>query len=243
MSHGSKEIPKKLLKVLELAAFRKLNDLKDPTHFGDELEIYGSPSMQFRIVKDRGQWSIEVGPADLSGEWYDLQDVLSAAGANEEISSFDLDSLAETFCENFPKIQEFFADYASNREAIKLAAETRAGELMSEIFPRFQNGKRTAEGESKHRRPLNKVQLVKAVQKQLGSQTTKAEAERAVTAVINAVKVGVKRDKIVQLVGFGTFKVVERKARKGINPRTLEQIRILKSKTVKFVPSKDFKSK
>ena len=61
--------------------------------------------------------------------------------------------------------------------------------------------------------------------------------------IINAVKVGVKKDKVVQLVGFGTFKVVERKARKGINQKTLQQIRIPKSKTVKFVPGKDFKSK
>jgi DNA-binding protein HU-beta len=90
--------------------------------------------------------------------------------------------------------------------------------------------------------PSTKLSWSKLSKKQLGSQTTKAEAERAVTAVINAVKVGVKRDKIVQLVGFGTFKVVERKARKGINPRTLKQIRIPKSKTVKFVPGKDFKS-
>jgi len=81
---------------------------------------------------------------------------------------------------------------------------------------------------------MNKVELVEAVQKQLGGETSKAEAERAVTAVINAVKVGVKKD---------TFKVVERKARKGVNPKTLQQIRIPKSKTVKFVPGKDFKSK
>jgi DNA-binding protein HU-beta len=58
-----------------------------------------------------------------------------------------------------------------------------------------------------------------------------------------AIKVGVKKAKMVQLVGFGTFKVVERKARKGVNPKTLQQIRIPKSKTVKFAPGKDFKSK
>jgi len=63
---------------------------------------------------------------------------------------------------------------------------------------------------------MNKVELVEAVQKQLGGETSKAEVERAVTAVINAVKVGVKKDKIVQLVGFGTFKVVERKPAKGL---------------------------
>jgi len=82
-----------------------------------------------------------------------------------------------------------------------------------------------------------------AVQKQLGKDTSKAEAERAVTAVINTIKAGVKKAKMVQLVGFGTFKVVERKARKGFNPKTRQQIRIPKSKTVKFSPGKDFKSK
>jgi len=90
---------------------------------------------------------------------------------------------------------------------------------------------------------LNRVELVEAVQKQLGKDTSKAEAERAVTAVINTIKAGVKKAKMLQLVGFGTFKVVERKARKGVNPKTLRQIRIPKSKTVKFAPGKDFKSK
>ena len=90
---------------------------------------------------------------------------------------------------------------------------------------------------------MNKVALVESVQKQLGGQTSKADAERAVTAVIHAIKTGVKKDKMVQLVGFGTFKVVERKARKGVNPKTLQQIRIPRSKTVKFVAGKDFKAR
>jgi DNA-binding protein HU-beta len=60
--------------------------------------------------------------------------------------------------------------------------------------------------------------------------------------VINAVKVGVKKKKIVKLAGFGTFKVVERKARKIVNPKTHQKISTPKSKTVKFVPSKDLKS-
>jgi DNA-binding protein HU-beta len=97
--------------------------------------------------------------------------------------------------------------------------------------------------EGRHLHSMNKVELVESVKKQLGSEISKAEAEKAVTAVINAIKAGVKKDKIVQLVGFGTFKVVERKARKGVNPKTLQQIKIPKSKTVKFVAGKDFKTK
>jgi len=89
---------------------------------------------------------------------------------------------------------------------------------------------------------MNKVQLVEAVQKSLGKEATKAEAERAVNAVIEGIKLGVKKSKAVQLVGFGTFKVANRKARTGINPKTGEKIKIKASKTVKFSVGKAFKS-
>jgi len=239
MSADLKEVPAKLLHVLLRGGFRKLNSLEVPTHFGNELEIFGSPSMQLRLIKDRGQWSIELGPADLSGEWYDLQDVLSVAGSSEETPSFDLDALAQTLTENFPKIREIFENFFQHHEALKHAAETRSSALMDEIF---SGSKRTTEQGPKHRRSTGTASLVEAVQKELGSETSKAEAERAVTAVINAVKVGVKRKKMVKLVGFGTFKVVETKARKVVNPKTLRIIRIPKSKTVEFVPSKAFES-
>ena len=88
---------------------------------------------------------------------------------------------------------------------------------------------------------MNKAELVEAVQKSLSS--SKADAERAVAAVIDSVKGGLKRGKPVQLIGFGTFKVVNRKARLGINPKTGEKIKIKASKTVKFSVGKDLKSK
>lgn len=87
----------------------------------------------------------------------------------------------------------------------------------------------------------NKVAIVEAVQKALGKETSKAEAERAVNAVIDAIKIGVKKTKTVQLIGFGTFKVASRKARTGVNPKTGEKIKIKASKTVKFVAGKAFK--
>lgn len=86
---------------------------------------------------------------------------------------------------------------------------------------------------------MNKVELVSSVQKTLGS--SKADAERAVNAVIDGIKAGVKKSKIVQLIGFGTFKVASRKARTGVNPKTGEKIKIKASKTVKFVTGKSFK--
>ncbi len=89
---------------------------------------------------------------------------------------------------------------------------------------------------------MNKSELVQEVQKSLGDETSKAGAERAVDSVLEAIKKGVKKDKSVQLVGFGTFSVAKRAARKGINPRTKEQISIKASKTVKFKPGAALKS-
>ncbi len=89
--------------------------------------------------------------------------------------------------------------------------------------------------------PMNKAELVGAVQKSLSS--SKAEAERATGAVIDAIKSGLKKGKPVQLIGFGTFKVVNRKARMGINPKTGQPLKIKASKTVKFSVGKDLKSK
>lgn len=85
----------------------------------------------------------------------------------------------------------------------------------------------------------NKIELIASVQKTLG--TSKADAERAVNAVIDGIKIGVKKSKSVQLIGFGTFKVASRKARTGVNPKTGEKIKIKASKTVKFVAGKSFK--
>lgn len=87
---------------------------------------------------------------------------------------------------------------------------------------------------------MNKVELVTAVQKSLDS--SKADAERAVNAVINGIKQGVKKTKNVQLIGFGTFKVGNRKARTGVNPKTGQKIKIKACKVIKFSAGKAFKS-
>jgi DNA-binding protein HU-beta len=81
---------------------------------------------------------------------------------------------------------------------------------------------------------MNKAELVDVVQKQLGSATSKAAAERAVDAVLAAVKRGLRRDKEVQLVGFGSFALAVRPARRGFNPHTRQPMRIPAVKTVRF---------
>ena len=86
---------------------------------------------------------------------------------------------------------------------------------------------------------MNKAELVAAVQTNLGD--SKASADRAVNAVIDAIKTGVKNDSTVQVVGFGTFSIRNRAARMGRNPQTGEAIQIAASKSVAFKPSKNFK--
>lgn len=88
---------------------------------------------------------------------------------------------------------------------------------------------------------MNKAELVEDVQKGLGGETSKAAAERAVDAVIASIMKGVKKDKVVQLIGFGTFEVVKRAARQGVNPQTGEKIKIKASKSVKFKPGAKLK--
>lgn len=83
---------------------------------------------------------------------------------------------------------------------------------------------------------MNKSELVAETQEALGGDTTKAAAERAVDAVLDAIKKGIQEDEVVQLIGFGTFSVATREARMGVNPRTKEKIPIPASKTVKFKP-------
>ncbi len=86
---------------------------------------------------------------------------------------------------------------------------------------------------------MNKQDLVEAVAKEL--DTSKAQGGRAVNAVLSGISKGLRRDKNVQLIGFGTFLVRRRKARKGRNPQTGETINIKASKTVGFKAGQKFK--
>ncbi len=81
---------------------------------------------------------------------------------------------------------------------------------------------------------MNKGDLVGEVAKVL---KTKKDAQAAVDRVIFAITNSLKKGESVRLVGFGTFKVDKRKARKGRHPRTGEPIKIKAKKVPKFVAS------
>ena len=85
---------------------------------------------------------------------------------------------------------------------------------------------------------MNKEDLVNEVAK---AMNTKKEAQAAVDCVFSTITKALKKKDTVTLVGFGTFKVNRRKARKGRNPQTGEEIKIKAKNVPKFVPGKALK--
>jgi nucleoid DNA-binding protein len=85
---------------------------------------------------------------------------------------------------------------------------------------------------------MNKADLVNEVANVV---STKTEAEAAVDCVLESIINTLKNGDVVTLAGFGSFKVVNRKARTGRNPQTGAEIQISASNAPKFVPGKAFK--
>lgn len=86
---------------------------------------------------------------------------------------------------------------------------------------------------------MNKSELVEAIAKK--ADISKAAAGRALDATIAAIKLSLKKNNDVTLVGFGTFSVSKRAARAGRNPRTGDVIKIKAAKVPKFRPGKALK--
>ena len=85
---------------------------------------------------------------------------------------------------------------------------------------------------------MNKGDLVNEVSKVV---KTKKDAQEVVDCVLSSITKALEKGDSVSLVGFGTFKVVARKARKGRNPQTGAEIDIAASKAPKFVAGKTLK--
>ncbi len=85
---------------------------------------------------------------------------------------------------------------------------------------------------------MNKGDIINEVSRGL---KTKKDAQTAVDCVLSSITKALENGDSVSLTGFGTFKVAERKARKGRNPQTGEEIDIAASKVPKFVAGKALK--
>ena len=86
---------------------------------------------------------------------------------------------------------------------------------------------------------MNKTELIDAIAKKSG--LSKKDSEKALVAFTEEVGKALKKGDKVQLVGFGTFEVSKRAARKGKNPQTGEEIKIPASKAPKFKAGKALK--
>ena len=86
---------------------------------------------------------------------------------------------------------------------------------------------------------MNKSDLIAAIAAKTGN--TKKDAEATLNAFINVVEATLVKGDKVQLVGFGSFEVRKRAARKGRNPQTKEEIKIPASKAPVFKAGKALK--
>ncbi len=86
---------------------------------------------------------------------------------------------------------------------------------------------------------MNKAELIAKIAEE--SKLTKKAAETALDAFVTSVETALAKGDKVQLVGFGTFEVRERAARKGRNPQTKEEIKIPASKAPVFKAGKALK--
>ena len=86
---------------------------------------------------------------------------------------------------------------------------------------------------------MNKAELIAKIAEE--SKLTKKAAEAALDAFVVSVEGALKNGEKVQLVGFGTFEVRERAARKGRNPQTKAEIKIPASKAPVFKAGKALK--
>ena len=86
---------------------------------------------------------------------------------------------------------------------------------------------------------MNKTELIEAIAKE--ASLSKKDAEAALNAYTSVVSKTLKKGDKITLVGFGTFEVRKRAARKGKNPQTGEAIKIKAAKVPAFKPGKGLK--
>jgi len=88
---------------------------------------------------------------------------------------------------------------------------------------------------------MNKAELISEVSNKTG--LTKKETGNVIDVVTNTIKKALSKGEKVALVGFGTFRILQRKARRGRNPQTGEEMQIPAKKVPKFRAGKGLREK
>lgn len=86
---------------------------------------------------------------------------------------------------------------------------------------------------------MNKTELINEMAEKSG--LTKKDSEKALSALLESIEEALGKNDKVQLIGFGSFEVKQRAARKGRNPQTMEEIDIPETKVPAFKAGKDLK--
>jgi DNA-binding protein HU-beta len=86
---------------------------------------------------------------------------------------------------------------------------------------------------------MNKADLVKTIAQK--ADLNQATAQKALETMLDTFKATLKKGDKIQLIGFGSFEVAKRAARKGVNPQTKKTISIPAKKVVKFKAGKELK--
>jgi len=88
---------------------------------------------------------------------------------------------------------------------------------------------------------MNKAELISEVSRKVG--ITKKDAGNVIDVIVEAITNTLSKGERVTLVGFGTFQVMKRKARRGVNPQTRKAITIPAKKVPKFKAGKSLREK
>ena len=86
---------------------------------------------------------------------------------------------------------------------------------------------------------MNKAKLIEQMSKH--TKLPKSDCKRALESVVKVIGQSLKGGKSVVLTGFGTFSVIKRKSRTGVNPATGKKMTIAAKKVAKFKPGKALK--
>jgi DNA-binding protein HU-beta len=128
--------------------------------------------------------------------------------------------------QGFPGVSTTFEAYKISRQGLDVGGLFKL-KITHRLLPNLWSAR------------MNKSDLVDAIADSAG--LSKADAGRAVDALVNTVTGALQSGQAVSLVGFGTFSVRDRAARMGRNPRTGETIHIAASKNPAFKAGKALK--
>ena len=86
---------------------------------------------------------------------------------------------------------------------------------------------------------MNRTELIAAMAAESG--LSKVVSKKALGAFLSVIAKELQNGEKISLVGHGTYQVIEKSARTGVNPRTKQPIKIAAKKVVKFKPGADLK--